>query len=317
MPHTSVSLDLEPLKAYFAELYAQQSELEQYLEDSFRELDDLRLELGKFHESMTLQSNELERGQVDLQEVQQQARADAERAQAAQVKTLQQEYESVQSELQAELEQLRRQRDDQTTDHEETLRSQTEHLHEECRRLERDCQTARAEAEAVAASLDDQGNDRSAQSESEEKLRDTCARLAEAMQEINSKESQLAQLTQDRDELENELDSVRSRAAEVSDQLDQMKRESIEERAEWSAELKQMRRVLERQSDLLTTGPTPRAAAVAPVTAVTAVAATANAFSTAAPAVDTDPVLGTVMAQFDQIRKERAERRVKRNSAPI
>lgn len=314
MSHPSVSLDLEPLKSYFAELYAQQSELEQYLEDSFRELDSLRLELAKFHESMTLQSNELERGQVDLQEVQHQARTDAERAQAAQLTTLQQEYEAIQGELEAELEQLRRQRDDQTTDQEEALRSQTEHLHEECRRLECDCQAAKAEAEAVAAALEEQASSRPAQAESEEELRDTCGRLAEAMQEINSKESQLAQLTQDRDELENELDSVRSRAAEVSDQLDQMKRESIEERAEWSAELKQMRRVLERQSDLLTTGPTPRAAAVAPVVAV---AATANAFSTAAPAADTDPVLGTVMAQFDQIRKERAERRVKRNSMPI
>lgn len=119
--------------------------------------------------------------------------------------------------------------------------------------------------------------------------------------------AELRDLQQQREELEAELEAVRTRAAELSDALDEAKRQSVEERAEWSTELKQMRRILERQSELLATAPTQ------PVAAAAASAAPGREKSAAAVASQPadDPVLGSVMAQFEKIRKERAQRRMR------
>jgi hypothetical protein len=128
--------------------------------------------------------------------------------------------------------------------------------------------------------------------------------LEEALQKVSQRDEQIDALRVERDELESELDVVRARAAELSDTLDQMKREAIEERAEWSAELKQMRRALERQSSVLMTS---GAAVVSSVTEPTVPAShkPGGANGHAAP----DPVLGSVVAQFEKIRRDRAQRR--------
>ncbi len=119
--------------------------------------------------------------------------------------------------------------------------------------------------------------------------------------------AEVLDLQQQREELEAELETVRTRAAELSDALDEAKRQSVEDRAEWSTELKQMRRILERQSELLATAPTQ------PVAAAAVSASPGREKGAAAVATEPakDPVLGSVMAQFEKIRKERAQRRMR------
>src|SRR5262249_52836536 len=91
------------------------------------------------------------------------------------------------------------------------------------------------------------------------------ADLVAVRREIENANQQLADLPQQNGELrdhlhalevercglESELESLRMRTAELADHLAEVKRESAEERAEWSNELKQLRRTLERQAELL------------------------------------------------------------------
>jgi chromosome segregation ATPase len=113
--------------------------------------------------------------------------------------------------------------------------------------------------------------------------------------------------------LEAELEALRVRTAELADHLAEVKRESAEERAEWSSELKQLRRTLERQSELL-------ADRLSAAIAVDRGHATATAVATkaepetgtkpaAAVATAKDAVLGSVIAQFEMLQKDRQRRR--------
>lgn len=107
----------------------------------------------------------------------------------------------------------------------------------------------------------------------------------------------LQSLEQERSALETELEHVRIRAAETADALDEQKRRSTVERAEWSGELKQLRRTLERQSQLLAERrhETP--------TVATPPAAKSNDRHSS------DPVLDSVMAQFETLQKDLIRRR--------
>ncbi|OHB78924.1 MAG: hypothetical protein A2W31_10605 [Planctomycetes bacterium RBG_16_64_10] len=300
MSQALAPLDLEPVKACFAELQAQQGELERYFADSFRELESLRADLGQFHEELRIQRSELERGRRDLEAT---AR-ELEQQQSSQLAALQEKYEAAQ----AELDRLRQQPDESRLAREAVLERQIDQLQNECNRFESESEVARTRVAELTATIEDLSQADRDHNTVDETLCDARQRLEIAAQEMSSKEAQISKLEQERDDLEAELDSVRSRAAELSDTLDQIKRESIEERAEWSAELKQMRRVLERQTDLLTPRPSSRLAVAAP----TATMPMTTAGSAASAQSAADPVLGTVMAQFEKIRQERAQRRLKR-----
>ena len=100
--------------------------------------------------------------------------------------------------------------------------------------------------------------------------------------------------------LEVELETIRGRAADLSQSLEQAKGELAEQQAEWSTELKQLRQLLERQSHALTS-PTPPPAAP-PAAALPA----AQGADRGAPE---DSVVGSVVAQFARLSRERADRR--------
>jgi chromosome segregation protein len=302
MFNAPIPLDLEPVKACFAELNAQHTELERYFEDSFQELESLRADLSQFYEELLVQRRELEQGRRDMEETCLAAKRDFEQQESTKLAALQEEFDAAQ----AELTELRKQHDEGTLEREESLNRQIEELHQERTRLEGKLETARNEAATLASTVEELSGENGDENTLDAALHDARANLECTMQVVRAKEEQITSLMQERDDLEGELDSVRSRAAELSDTLDQMKRESVEERAEWSAELKQMRRVLERQTDLLTPGPSQRRPVAPP--AVSASAAAAPAPSAA------DPVLGTVVAQFDKIRQERAQQRLKREN---
>jgi chromosome segregation ATPase len=115
----------------------------------------------------------------------------------------------------------------------------------------------------------------------------------------------IAELQHERSALESELELVRGRAAELHDALAQERRALSEHRAETANELKQMRRMIEKQAELLSD----RTVTVAAAHEAMNVTAAHEATEAAPPA---DPVISSVMAQFAKLQKEVAERRKQR-----
>ncbi len=106
---------------------------------------------------------------------------------------------------------------------------------------------------------------------------------------------------QERTILERELEAVRNRAAELSEALEQQKRDAATQQTEWAGELKRMRRTLQQMAHRLVERaemPAPTAAADHDVRP-----------RPSEPAHDADPVLNSVMAQFEILQNDAARRR--------
>jgi predicted nucleic acid-binding Zn-ribbon protein len=125
--------------------------------------------------------------------------------------------------------------------------------------------------------------------------------VAELEEKVHQLEHQRAELHQERAVLETELEAVRNRAAELSEEISRERRQISEERSEWTAELKRMRRMLEtfaqRQIELVEAG-------AGGQTQASAAADQSQPSETAK-----DPVLDSVMAQFEMLQKDLAKRR--------
>ncbi len=106
-------------------------------------------------------------------------------------------------------------------------------------------------------------------------------------------------LQQERTVLEVELESVRNRAAELTERLAEQKREFGEERAQWSEEIKRLRKTLESLSS--------RPAPVEAERGSVAVARESRPTPESSP--EPDPVLDSVMAQFEMLQRDLARRR--------
>lgn len=143
-------------------------------------------------------------------------------------------------------------------------------------------------------------------------------RLVDGMQDIDA-QRQIHELEADRAALEEELETVRQRAAEMAETLVEQKRQMAEERAEWNGELRQLRKILERQSEQLgNRGITMATPAVrkeqpppvkpAPVRPVTPQRST-TAATRSTTATPRDAVMGSVMAQFEMLQQDRLKRR--------
>lgn len=100
--------------------------------------------------------------------------------------------------------------------------------------------------------------------------------------------------------LEAELEMVRGRAAELYDTLAQERRTLAEQRNEATNELKQLRRIVEKQAELLGERPAGGHATVAREVAKPERDGNDQA---------ADPVINSVMQQFAKLQKEVAERR--------
>ncbi len=144
-----------------------------------------------------------------------------------------------------------------------------------------------------------------------------------------SLQSKVAELEQDRAALEEELEGVRARAVGMAQTLAEQKRQMAEEHAEWSAELRQLRRTLDKQASWISQHAEIGAASYGsgdpylPQTASTNgfAAGTApghngrghptyfpNAASAPAPRL-ADPVVGSILSQFELLQKDVARRR--------
>lgn len=151
-------------------------------------------------------------------------------------------------------------------------------------------------------------------------------------------ERQLAHRDRERELLETELETVRRRVVELAEAAATEKRQMAAERAEWSDEIKQLRKTIERQIPAsgaaaahsaapphdavpvyamtpVQSAVAARHAAVAhaplppPITPQAAPAAAPRPVAAAVLASDGDPLLDSVVAQFDLLQKDLARRR--------
>jgi chromosome segregation ATPase len=128
-----------------------------------------------------------------------------------------------------------------------------------------------------------------------------------AQEQLQVLQQERAQLDQERVVLETELDMVRNRAAETAEALAQQQRQMADERQQWAQELKRMRRLLEGLAGRALDHPPaarPQRTMVEP--------RRTNGTSPdepCAPRANGDPVLGSVMAQFEMLQKDIVRRR--------
>lgn len=120
----------------------------------------------------------------------------------------------------------------------------------------------------------------------------------ELEKKLNDLEREHAALEQDRAVLEKELEGVRNRAADLAESLAEQKRLAAQQQSQGNAELQRMRQLLEsiakqnRESE-----PAASMESAAPVVSKPEAPASA------------DPVLGSVLAQFEMLQQDRARRR--------
>jgi chromosome segregation ATPase len=125
--------------------------------------------------------------------------------------------------------------------------------------------------------------------------------LAQSGRSANASESdgawrdQVRDLQHERAMLEAELETVRRRVVEMAETASSEKQRTAQERSEWSKEFKQLRKLLEVQT--LSPAKTPAPAAAVPAAAAQPAAGGG------------DPILESVMAQFDMLQKDIARRR--------
>jgi len=118
-------------------------------------------------------------------------------------------------------------------------------------------------------------------------------------QELEEARREQARLEQQQTILESELESVRNRAGELAESLAEQKRLEAKQQTEWSDEFKRVRFLLESISWRLAQGVPAAAGESQPHQQ-------AGANSSAAAG---DPVLDSVMAQFEMLQKDLAKRR--------
>ena len=122
-------------------------------------------------------------------------------------------------------------------------------------------------------------------------------------QQLQEMTTQQAALDQERASLEIELESVRGRAAELAESLADEKRQTRRHQEEFAEELKRMRGLLELMSYRISE------TAPAPATPVQATPTTAGAAAGTTADNGADPVLDSVMAQFEMLQRDLARRR--------
>lgn len=120
-------------------------------------------------------------------------------------------------------------------------------------------------------------------------------KMAQLSAELLAKTEELRNLDQARAELTTKLELSRAREQQLTEMLDQQGRS--DEKVPWNDELRLMRELLERQSAWIESH---REAGIATVVGPPRTVDTRS---------DEDPVIGSVVAQFDKLRQQQAESR--------
>jgi chromosome segregation ATPase len=120
-----------------------------------------------------------------------------------------------------------------------------------------------------------------------------------------SEDARLVELQAELEQALLELELVRGHAAELQETVSEQKQELSQQRSSMGDELKELRRLVEQQADLLSAQPHDVAAS-----ALAAPAPVAKDAAAAGPAAD--PVVSSVMAQFAKLQQDVTQRRKSR-----
>ncbi|HTN76680.1 MAG TPA: hypothetical protein VL096_15585 [Pirellulaceae bacterium] len=286
----------QPIGEIVADFRTECSDLEQLVQSLFDQLDQLRAELER-------KAHDIDRERQRV--VERERQLSEQRKETSRIAHQFEHQEAKLSEALAELDEvkslLRRQYDESTQRdalHDSQLNKQLAQLQRERQTLHRQLTDSQSElTKSVGLARD----------------------LAQARKEIGDLRSELASRgdggaeggshdgSYDRAALEAELEAVRGRAAELYETLAHERRSLSEQRSEAATEMKQLRRIVERQAELLGERPNNQTVTVARETTV-------EHFDDE-PIEETsssDPVISSVMAQFAKLQKEVAERRKQR-----
>ena len=293
MPDSPVLSNLDLISNCFTELRVERDQLGEFLSDSLTQFDQWRKELEQNWRQISEERIELARQCQMLNEEHQHQTQD---------QTNQHSHQSAQiGELESQLVIAHQQISEvqaAETNRDQVKSTQVQELQEECNQfsekltasqdrvaqLEKSLETL-ARAQDMLEALDDATDDSQHSFTANEDIE-------AAIQELALHKQQVAELQNERDALEKELDTVRVRACELNDTVDLTKRQMAEQQAQWARELNQMRQVLEDQATTITAG-----RASAPVAA-----------SGGQQTSPSEQVVGNVMAQFDRLRQQRAQR---------
>ncbi len=147
-------------------------------------------------------------------------------------------------------------------------------------------------------------------------------------------QAKVAELEQERAALEEELESVRSRAVGMAQSLAEQKKQMAEEHAEWAAELRQLRRILDKQAAWISqhaemgavpwahpSGQYPPPGTDGYPNAAAAAAGYGRSHPAGFPAAggapprQADPVVGSLISQFELLQKDVARRKEQSNQS--
>lgn len=286
-------VDSTPLRDCFRELQERQEEWEGFLKDSFEELEKISACLSQREHEITQQQTELQRQREEL--------AAADSLSQGEVISVDQHTRQI-AELETELESVRAQLDDYQDASVGNSAANDVAAELEIEQLTDQLAASRKRGAQLESSLEALARAQGGASTAEGAVGGSAVNEGEGISAAGDPwNEQIETLLAERESLEKELEDVRSNANQVTESLEKTKRQMAEERAEWSVELKQMRQILQNQSDMFQSY---SAGATVPASVV---AASDETMSEAAG--DKDRVVGSVMAQFEKIRQQRARRK--------
>jgi len=270
----------------FAEARSEQDSLWKQFDETFDRLEQWQSELWKREQHVDRERSSLDERTAEIEQMRQAAQTAAEH------------QENQLHKLQEQIEQLNQQVAAKTAAASELEKRVAEVSEERDRLLEVGQVCVEREGEWVAASEQLSAVKR-ALAESQEEL-------AAAKNMLQQREMELEQIqgrNKNNDEqliVEQELQNVRARAAALTQDLEQQRRELSVRQSSWAHELKKLRRQLEEE----------RAAAKSRETSAVAAETTCEDRSASTPSHDPDDlVVGSVLAQFERIRNQKANRR--------
>ncbi len=305
----------EPIQDATQELREGCAALEQSLQEIFQEVDQMRVELvnrlqeveqqrvrlddrqeelGHQNDEVRRLAEELQQRDADLAETReelQRLRKELEEEQGRHQAAAEHEADDLKTRdewnsLQESMTALRQELDDVARQRDELKHQVQNDAAEQTRSVQLETQLAEARKQLKAA----QSEVRKAERKTGQTAADDCAMTMSA--------EQLTALEEEREALEAELELVRGRAAELNETVAEQQREIAEQKTELSSELQQLRRLVEKQADLIADRVTHDEPVSSPPVGPTPDQTQLN-----------DPVVNSVMAQFAKLQKDVAQRR--------
>ncbi len=305
---------LQPFQETALELREGCAEFGQALESLFHDIDQMRLELVDQMQVVARERDELKLREVELGHIQehvQEHRADELQRVKAALEDRDMELARARDELQAARAELAQQRERAAAAPAADMTAELQTLQASLAELQRESQTLRGERDALQAQAQQTAQQLARMADLQQELAEVHQQLEQARADCRAAAAEsraslpcgvdpdtLTALAQEREALETELELVRNHAAELNETVTQQQREIAAQKSELSTELQQLRKLVEKQADLIADR------AVNVRESVPAAGQTATT-----PTQANDPVVNSVMAQFAKLQKDVAQRR--------